>query len=442
MHRNFRILRLVGLGYRKPITELYQRNPALSQLTYAEQCDSFAVECYSYTDGFITGMQERGHEAVDIIYDCDELQRRWALEHGIAYNPAERELLILAQIAYYKPDVVYFQDVNSLRVDTRKYLKTLCPSVRLTMTHKGFPSPPAELRYVDVLLLGFPWLRDLYRESGFNAHLMYHGFNERVLQRLDQRYGPAPRQPRHPASFLGISGYSVQCHKTRYWFLAKVLQVPQVEAWLEESFAQTDSMLQTSEVFRSLAMLAPDSTPAGMVNIIREAAGIAPEMKSALVQLVDEFHARRSAVLNTTWNNDGNPPDNNLLPLGAVFPKQCREALFGLAMYEVLRASLVTLNNHTEAMPNSIGNLRMFQGTGTGACMLTDAGGNLSDLFEADTEVVTYSSPSECVEKLRYLLEHPALAREIGARGQQRTLSSHTIRQRCEIVEHFIQSSL
>jgi len=84
----------------------------------------------------------------------------------------------------------------------------------------------------------------------------------------------------------------------------------------------------------------------------------------------------------------------------------------------------------------------MFQATGMGACLLTDTGNNMSDLFDEDTEVVTYSSTEECVEKLDYLLKHDDKRREIARAGQRRTLRDHTTQKRCEQIHEWLNELL
>jgi spore maturation protein CgeB len=106
-------------------------------------------------------------------------------------------------------------------------------------------------------------------------------------------------------------------------------------------------------------------------------------------------------------------------------------------MYELLKFAHITFNIHTDAVHNEVANMRMFETTGVGGCLLTDTGANLTDLFEADTEVVTYKSVDECVEKVSYLRDNKKVRDEIARAGQKRTLEQHTTYHRCiEIQEH------
>ena len=58
--------------------------------------------------------------------------------------------------------------------------------------------------------------------------------------------------------------------------------------------------------------------------------------------------------------------------------------------------------------------------------MLTDAKDNLQDLFDPCGEVLAFRDDDDCVEKIRYYLDHEDDRKAIAAAGQRRTLRDHT----------------
>jgi len=100
--------------------------------------------------------------------------------------------------------------------------------------------------------------------------------------------------------------------------------------------------------------------------------------------------------------------------------------VWGLDMYQALADSLVTINSHGEIAGKYANNVRLYEATGVGTCLLTDWKENIPDLFEPETEIVTYRSVPEFREKLGYLLAHPAECKKIGRAAQIRTLKEHT----------------
>jgi len=56
----------------------------------------------------------------------------------------------------------------------------------------------------------------------------------------------------------------------------------------------------------------------------------------------------------------------------------------------VLKGSKVVLNIHADSSPRFASNMRLFETTGMGACLLTDGRKNLTELFEPGIEVAEY----------------------------------------------------
>lgn len=111
-------------------------------------------------------------------------------------------------------------------------------------------------------------------------------------------------------------------------------------------------------------------------------------------------------------------------------------------MYKVLGRSQVTLNQHIAISAQSASNMRLFEATGMGACLLTDAKSDLAQSFEAGSEVETYASPEECEEKVRGLLADPRRARALGDAGQARVMREHTFSHRAVELQAVVEAYL
>ena len=103
---------------------------------------------------------------------------------------------------------------------------------------------------------------------------------------------------------------------------------------------------------------------------------------------------------------------------------------WGLDMYEVLARSRISLNRHIGVAEGHANNMRLFETTGVGALLLTEAAPNLADLFAPGEEVVAYEDEDDLVEKIEHYLEHDEERAAIAAAGQRRTLGEHTYRRR------------
>ena len=111
-------------------------------------------------------------------------------------------------------------------------------------------------------------------------------------------------------------------------------------------------------------------------------------------------------------------------------------------MFQQLANSKITFNNHINVSSHSASNMRLYEATGVGTCLLTDWKENLPEFFEPDTEIVTYRSVDECVEKVQWLLAHPQQREQIAKAGQARTLKDHTFAQRAIQLDEIIRKAL
>ena len=73
---------------------------------------------FGTSDAYSHFLGELGHEAHEVVLNCDQLQRAWALEHGVTRKRRvgyQRDLSpLLEQAEEFRPDVIYVQDLNVL----------------------------------------------------------------------------------------------------------------------------------------------------------------------------------------------------------------------------------------------------------------------------------------------------------------------------------------
>src|SRR3954466_3586050 len=92
--------------------------------------------------------------------------------------------------------------------------------------------------------------------------------------------------------------------------------------------------------------------------------------------------------------------------------------LWGLDMYRVLSASRIVVNRHIEAAEGHANNMRLFEATGAGAALVTEAAPNLAELFEPGAEVASYADEEELVSLIKQLLADDSGRVSIASAGQ------------------------
>jgi len=123
-------------------------------------------------------------------------------------------------------------------------------------------------------------------------------------------------------------------------------------------------------------------------------------------------------------------------------------SVWGRQMYDVLGQSRITLNRHARIDVRGTidtdvaANMRLYEATGVGTCLVTDAKRNLSEMFEPGREVVTYADDEECIAQIQYLLDHDEERRRIAKAGQNRTLREHTYAARMGELSELLKARL
>jgi hypothetical protein len=116
----------------------------------------------------------------------------------------------------------------------------------------------------------------------------------------------------------------------------------------------------------------------------------------------------------------------------SVLRERHRGEAWGLDMFGVLATAKVCVNRHIAFAEGFANNMRLFEATGVGALLCTEAAPNLAELFEPGREVATYATVDELTERAGALLADEPRRAAIAAAGQARTLVSHTYAHRIE----------
>lgn len=237
--KSFRILRIAGLHYKSLMDSLLERRAELEGRSYQEQQDFLFENEYVYSNAFSRGMRAMGHDAAEVIYDFDLLQKTWADENGIKYDPRRWQThIVLAQISHFRPDILYFQDIHSLPYAVRRDIKNLFPFLKLCIVFRGYPgiSPTVvkEMSTADILLVGSPILVHNLTKAGLHPILVYHSFNDSVLRKISND-NKQDNDAKYDFTFVGSSGYGYgSAHQHRYRTLIELMNKTTLEAWVDD----------------------------------------------------------------------------------------------------------------------------------------------------------------------------------------------------------------
>ena len=338
-------------------------------------------------------MAPLGWEVREIWLNLEPLQRAWARENGGPAADLPLADVALAQLERGEPDVLWF-DHHDLALLGR--IRERCRSLRAVIGWAGsVPPDPSLAKQLDLVLSCAPETVETLARGGGRAEVLPHAFNERVLEQL------GPRRPALDVSFVGQIAADHPLHAHRERLLDALLADVPVAVFSPVTPAPSAaSVLPRRVLYAALGAL--------------RGAGV-PEATLRRLPLLG-----RAAL----WP---------AAPRGPM-PERLRRALrpgrFGLEMYRTLRDSKVTLNVHAGPATRFTSNMRLFEATGVGACLLTDAADNLAEMFEPAREVATFRSESELRDQIRRLIAHDEEREAIARAGQARCLAQHTFRHR------------
>lgn len=162
----------------------YRRSPALASETYERQWRALMDTFFGTSDAYSHNLRALGHDAHEVVANCEPLQAAWAREHGMD-EAAGADAILLAQAEALAADVVYIQHVHSA---TDESLAELRRQGRLVVGQLATEPPPLErLRAFDLIVTALPSFVDRFRRRGIRTELLRLAFDDRVLARVGAR---------------------------------------------------------------------------------------------------------------------------------------------------------------------------------------------------------------------------------------------------------------
>ena len=116
---------------------------------------------------------------------------------------------------------------------------------------------------------------------------------------------------------------------------------------------------------------------------------------------------------------------------------------WGIDMLHVLASARIAVNRHIDVADDNANNMRLYEATGVGSLLLTDAKQNLGELFDVGREVIAYRDEDELVEAAQHFLAREDERAAVAAAGQRRTLREHTyevrMRELADILDAYLR---
>ncbi len=406
-----KLARLTTL-YPSYIKYYYARNPVLKSEPYDVQQSHIHYDAFGWADFWSHALKPVGFEVREIEMNVKPLQIAWAREKNIRFN-SKRWIYDIAeaQIENFQPDIVFIHELRGTTASWIQRLREKNPSIKLIIGWYGAPIlDTSAIKECDVMLSCIPEVVSQLRNDGMEAHHLNHAFDPRILDRIDRTH-----DQHIDVSFIGQIIRSNRFHLAREKLLLELLKKTNLQIYTPSAYIPLSKKLTTPVRYTAYYLIQ------------------ALKYMSVPEQTLQKIPGLRNAAILYEK------------PLAFVNPQlkpYLNKEVYGLEMFQTLHDSKVTWNNHIDISKDSASNMRLYEATGVGTCLITDWKPNIQDLFEPDTEVVTYRNADECAEKVTWLLENPEESIKIADAGQTRTLREHTFGQRAKQFRTIIDTYL
>lgn len=397
--------------YRDFLNDYYARFPYVKKLDYVGQYSHLMSQYFGWSDNYGRLLAQKGMETMEVVANAIPMQKIWAKENGLS-DDLSLEEIVFQQIKLFKPEVIYFQDSVTFNGVFINRLKSQYPNIRLIIGNLCAPFSSSQInsfKSFDYFTVCSPLFRNSLRMYGIESVLIPHAFDKRILEKIniDNNY---------PVSDLFFTGSIIPdegFHSLRLQILEK--------------------LVENNIMFDFYGNL-PDT---GFWGLLKRQSSYSAALffdKIGLKRVTDSISLIRKGR--------GHKSMPKRLHISNSLKKIVKPPLFGMEMFKALSKAKTSFNIHGDCANEYAANMRMFETTGVGACLLTDMKKDLHHYFNLDNEAVAYSSTEECIEKIKWLINHPQQCREIALNGQKRTLKDHHFESRIEIFYEYLSEKL
>lgn len=393
--------RLVNICTMYPgfLDSFYQHNPFVQKLSYEEHNNKLLNDPSDFTGSYIKNLKKLGVEAYAIVANDKKLQKKWVEEHKFSKTPD----ILYEQVRSYMPEILWLDNMGL--VDDR-WIRKIRNDLKGLKLVAGYHCAPINanilkcLPEIDLVFTCTPGIRAFFNTKGKDAYLIYHAFDSDALRLVEDT-------PRNAIDlvFTGSLVTGDSFHDGRLKLINKILKSGinlnlYVNLESRQRIMLKQGLFIINKTFDSLGL-------SGLAKKIR----LLDHGKNWISNYPEELISRV------------NPP------------------VYGIDMLNLLKRSGIVLNSHGGVAGEYAGNMRMFEVTGVGSCLLTENKKNMGDLFEPG-EIALYENDDDCVEKIKWLLHDESSRKKIANAGHEKTMVKHTVEARCRQVLEILNYKL
>lgn len=387
----------------------YKKYPQAHTKTYNQHLDLLLNEAFGWGNFFQINLNRLGNDAYEIVYNADSAQVAWARENHL--NLITPEEIFFNQLKKINPDILFLQDISLFSKHFIDRIRNEIQSVKLIIGWLCAPytgEHQKTLSSCDFVCSCSELFRDQLKLAGIKSYRLNHAFESSLLPRIES----SSDYPETDFLFIGSFFPGSELHDMRVQIIEALL-AEEINLKIYSQLRKVSNLFIKQKAYSFYLQLKKFKLD-GIYNVFPPSRRIAQYKESPHdLELSDRFY---KAVDNTP--------------------------VFGIEMLKAFSKAKLSFNSHGGVAGDYAGNIRLFEATGSGSCLITDHKKNITDFFIPDSEIITYNSINECIDKTKWLLSHPEELKKIAKAGQRRTLRDHNFYNRAVELDSIIKKEL
>lgn len=388
----------LGSIYPKHADLIYRENPSLKYRPSNEQMDCIRWHALSSYVKWNDYLESKGCEIVQFHHNLNFVEMEWAKENNFSSSRTNCVLEVgLKKIKKFNPDVLYCSSPSFYIQNgfLQELVHSLPQKPKLVAWYGANCGDEKIFSFFDLTLSNSKHLVNSLREKNINSDHLRHSFDPIILEKI----GPTEKSMNR----LGFFG----------------------------NLCVTNDFNQRTKILREISSKIKILDVHGEIEkpcFMSRSKYFCLESRQKLSNVACRLYPTKSLKY---WSDKKNLPPNPW-QIEKKFSSSIKEPLYGHEMLKKLASYQVAFNFHNRHTGDSACNMRLFEATGVGCCLLTDYKSDIDSLFKPGIEILTYKNLDEAVTKARYLSNNPSVAKQIALAGQKRTISEYTSEKQVE----------
>jgi spore maturation protein CgeB len=353
-------------------------------LGYEELLKKIFDQKYSVSNNLTKNFNKKGYKCVEIINNINFLQKKWYKKYG---SKKSNEDILTQQIKFYKPSIIFIANVNLISKKKIDELRKL-NFIKLIFCFHCAPISKKMIKNFSnidfILTCTEGYKKKFSKVTGKPVFLIQHAYSNETVIKYNSRKRDID------VTFIGSLFINKKLHLERIEIIYDLLK----------KFDNRFIAINFSNYF--------------FIHLI-------------------------IFIMKSLFNKDFYKK-NLLYKLMFVYFFS-NKPIFGTSMFEIFNKSKILVNMHIEDTKYA-GNMRLFEGTGSGCLLLTDKKKDLKKLFKLNHEIVVYKDKDDLITKIKFFLKNNITLSRIAKNGRNKTLKSHNYEKRLNILDKIIKKNL